>query len=69
MERTFRFGLRNTNHASGTDIAEVTPVGSDADPLMDPNHDNDEDRYAYGCITVGLPAEESATGSTPVACI
>ncbi|MBQ1048759.1 hypothetical protein KBX50_09855 [Micromonospora sp. C51] len=68
VERTFRFGLRNTNNASGTGIAEVTPVGSDADPLMDPNHDNDEDRYAYGCIAVGLPAEESATGSTPVAC-
>ncbi|QLQ37937.1 hypothetical protein [Micromonospora robiginosa] len=46
-QRTFRLGLRNTNSASGTGIAEVTPVGSDADPLMDQNHENDEDRYAY----------------------
>ncbi|WP_431931697.1 hypothetical protein [Micromonospora sp. RP3T] len=46
-ERTFRFGLRNTNSASGTGIAEVTPLGSDADPLLDPNHENNEDRYTY----------------------
>ncbi|PGH41500.1 hypothetical protein GA0070622_1241 [Micromonospora sediminicola] len=46
-ERTFRFGLRNTNSASGTGIAEVSPVGTDADPLLDQDHENNEDRYTY----------------------
>ncbi|MFI2710006.1 hypothetical protein ACH495_07740 [Micromonospora sp. NPDC018662] len=44
-ERTFRFGLRNSNGPGDIGIAEVTPVGTDADPLLDPNHENDEDRY------------------------
>ncbi|ATO16333.1 hypothetical protein CO540_22890 [Micromonospora sp. WMMA2032] len=47
-ERTFRFGLRNTNSASGTGVAEVSPVGTDADPLLDQDQDQDhEDRYTY----------------------
>ncbi|MGC4893859.1 hypothetical protein [Micromonospora sp. DT31] len=46
-KRTFQFVLRNTNSASGTGTAEVSPVGTDAEPLMDPNHENDEDRYTY----------------------
>ncbi|PSK65368.1 hypothetical protein B0E53_02686 [Micromonospora sp. MH33] len=45
--RTFRFGLRNSNTASGTGIAEVTPIGTEADPLMDPVQENDEERYTY----------------------
>lgn len=46
-QRTFRFGLRNSNTASGTGIAEVTPIGTDADPLFDSAQENDEDRYTY----------------------
>ncbi|WNM42564.1 hypothetical protein RMN56_15015 [Micromonospora halotolerans] len=46
-ERTFQFGLRNSNTASGTGIAEIKPVGTDADPLLDPSWENNEDRYRY----------------------
>ncbi|PWR09765.1 hypothetical protein DKT69_30310 [Micromonospora sicca] len=45
--RIFQFGLRNSNTSSGTGIAEVTPIGTDADPLLDPSRENNEDRYHY----------------------
>ncbi|MEU2612847.1 hypothetical protein ABZ570_14905 [Micromonospora sp. NPDC007271] len=45
--RTFRFGLRNSNTSSGTGIAEVDPIGTEAFPLSDPSRENNEDRYRY----------------------
>ncbi|MFE9653863.1 hypothetical protein [Micromonospora sp. NPDC006431] len=45
--RTFRFGLRDSSVMSGTGIAEVAPIGTDADPLMDSSWENNEDRYRY----------------------
>ncbi|MFI7428447.1 hypothetical protein ACIBPB_15795 [Micromonospora sp. NPDC049836] len=46
--RTFRLGLRSPGVVSGTGIAEVTPIGTETDPLLDPSVENNEDRYRYG---------------------